>query len=97
MLLSKEAHTARVGIPSRPSTNEPNVPLVETKTNPTDERKSWKLEVVHKDRIHPSHFEQCMKCNAKRVENLIPQLDEEGVYYPEVERFKEDVSSDSGS
>ena len=35
-----------------------------------------------------------MKCNAKRVANLIPQLDEEGVYYPEVERFKEDVSSD---
>ena len=53
--------------------------------------------MVHKDRIHPSHFEQCTKCNAKRVANLIPQLDEEGVYYPEVERFKEDVSSDSGS
>ena len=53
--------------------------------------------MVHKDRIHPSCFEQRMKRNAKRVANLIPQLDEEGVYYPEVERFKEDVNSDSGS
>ena len=26
--------------------------------------------------------------------NLIHQLDEDGVYYPEVESFKEDVSSD---
>ncbi|XP_050243863.1 protein ASPARTIC PROTEASE IN GUARD CELL 2-like [Quercus robur] len=34
-----------------------------------------------------------MKRNAKRVANLIHQLDEDGVYYPEVERFKEDVSS----
>ena len=38
-----------------------------------------------------------MKHNAKRMANIIPQLDEAGVYYPEVERFKEDVSSDSGS
>ncbi|XP_030972989.1 protein ASPARTIC PROTEASE IN GUARD CELL 2-like [Quercus lobata] len=38
-----------------------------------------------------------MKRNAKRVANLIHQLDEDGVYYPEVERFKEDVSSDLGS
>ena len=55
--------------------------------------------MVHKDRIHPSHFEKRMKCNAKRVANLIPQLDEDEdeVYYPKVERFKEDVSSDSGS
>ena len=55
--------------------------------------------MVHKDRIHPSHFEKRMKSNAKRVANLIPQLDEDEdeVYYPKVERFKEDVSSDSGS
>ena len=37
-----------------------------------------------------------MKRNAKRVANLIHQLDEDGVYYPEVESFKEDVSSDFG-
>ena len=37
-----------------------------------------------------------MKCNAKKVANLIHQLDEDGVYYPEVESFKEDVSSDFG-
>ena len=55
--------------------------------------------MINKDWIHPSHFEQRMKCNAKRVANLIPQLDEDEdeVYYPEVERFKQDVSSDSGS
>ena len=53
--------------------------------------------MVHKDMIHPSRFEQRMKRNAKRVANLIPQLDEERLYSPEVERFKEDVSSDSGS
>ena len=34
-----------------------------------------------------------MKRNAKRVANLIHQLEEYGVYYPEVESFKEDVSS----
>ena len=34
--------------------------------------------------------------NAKRVANLIHQLDEDGVYYLEVESFKEDVSSDFG-
>ena len=38
-----------------------------------------------------------MKCNAKRVANLIHQLDEHGVYYPKVEHFKEVVSSDLGS
>ena len=38
-----------------------------------------------------------MKRNAKRVANLIHQLDEDGVYYLEVERFKEDVNSDLGS
>ena len=38
-----------------------------------------------------------MKCNAKRVANLIHQLDEEGIYYPKVERLKEEVSSDLGS
>ena len=53
--------------------------------------------MVHKDRIHPCRFEQRMKRNAIRVANLIPQLDEKVVYYLEVERFKEDVSSDSGS
>ena len=53
--------------------------------------------MVHKDRIHPSRFEQRMKRNAKRVANLIPQLGEERLYSPKVERFKEDVSSDSGS
>ena len=93
MLLSKEAHAAHVGIHSRPRNNEPNVPLVETQTNPVDERKSWKLEVVHRDRIHPSSFQQRMKRDAKRVANLIHQLDEDGVYYPEVERFKEYVGS----
>ncbi|KAK7855285.1 protein aspartic protease in guard cell 2 [Quercus suber] len=71
--------------------------LVETQTNPANERKSWKLEVVHRDRIHPSNFQQRIKRNAKRVANLIHQLDEDGVYYPEVECFKEDVGSDSGS
>ncbi|KAK7848501.1 protein aspartic protease in guard cell 2 [Quercus suber] len=35
-----------------------------------------------------------MKCNAKRVANLIHQLDKDGVYYPEVKRFKEDIGSD---
>ena len=49
--------------------------------------------MVHKDRIHPSRFEQRMKRNAKTVANLIPQLGEERLYSPEVERFKEDVSS----
>ena len=53
--------------------------------------------MVHKDRIHPSCFEQRMKRNAKRVANLIPQLGEERLYSPKVERFKEDVSSDFGS
>ena len=38
-----------------------------------------------------------MKRDAKRVANLIHQLDEDGVYYLEVERFKEDVGSVSGS
>ncbi|XP_050243877.1 protein ASPARTIC PROTEASE IN GUARD CELL 2-like [Quercus robur] len=71
--------------------------LVETQTNPANERKSWKLEVVHRDRIHPSSFQQCMKRNAKRVANLIHQLDEDGVYYPKVKRFKKDVGSDLGS
>ena len=52
--------------------------------------------MVHKDRIHPCRFEQRMKRNAIRVANLIPQLDEKVVYYLEVERFKEDVSSDFG-
>ena len=37
-----------------------------------------------------------MKRNAKTVANLIQQLDEDGVCYPEVESFKEDVSSDFG-
>ena len=55
-------------------------------------RKSWKLDAGHRDRIHPSSFEQYMKRNAKRVINLIHQLDEDGVYYLEVESFKEDVS-----
>ena len=54
----------------------------------------WKLEAVHRDWIHPNGFQQHMKRNAKRVANLIHQLDEDGVYYPEVESFKEDVSSD---
>ena len=53
--------------------------------------------MVHKDRIHPCRFEQRMKRNAIRVANLIPQLGEERLYSPKVERFKEDVSSDSGS
>ena len=52
--------------------------------------------MVHRDRIHPSSFEQHMKCNAKGMANLIHQLDEDGFYYPEVESFKEDVSSDFG-
>ena len=56
-MLKKEVHAAHVGISSRLSTNEPNVPLVETQTNPIDETKSWKLEVVHRDRIHPSNFQ----------------------------------------
>ena len=56
----------------------------------------WKLEAVHRDWIHPSSFQQHMKRNAKRVANLIHQLDEAGVYYLEVESFKEDVSSDFG-
>ena len=60
-------------------------------------RESWKLEVVHKDRIHPNSFQQRIKRDAKRVANLIHQLDEDGVYYPKVERFKEDVGSDLGS
>ena len=38
-----------------------------------------------------------MKRDAKRVANHIHQLDEDGVYYPEVELFKEDVGSDLGS
>ena len=38
-----------------------------------------------------------MKRDAKRVANRIHQLDEDGVYYPEVELFKEDVGSDLGS
>nr|POE64298.1 protein aspartic protease in guard cell 2 [Quercus suber] len=38
-----------------------------------------------------------MKRDAKRVANLIHQLDEDGVYYPGMERFKEDISSDLGS
>ena len=38
-----------------------------------------------------------MKCNAKRVANLTHQLYEHGVYYPEVEHFKEVVSLDLGS
>ena len=96
-MLSKEAHAAHVGIHSCPRNNEPNVPLVETQTNPVDERKSWKIEVAHRDRIHPSSFQQRMKRDAKRVANLIHQLDEDGVYYPEVELFKEDVGSDLGS
>ena len=50
--------------------------------------------MVHRDRIHPSSFEQHMKCNAKGMANLIHQLDKDGVYYPEVESFNEDVSSD---
>ena len=37
-----------------------------------------------------------MERNAKRVANFIHQLDKDGVYYPEVESFKEDVSSDFG-
>ena len=53
--------------------------------------------MIHRDRIHLSSFEQHMKRNAKRVANLIHQLDEDGVYYLEVESFKEDVSSDFGS
>ena len=53
--------------------------------------------MVHRDRIHPSSFQQRMKRNAKRVANLIHQLNEEGIYYPKVERFKEEVSSDLGS
>ena len=60
-------------------------------------RESWKLEVVHRDRIHPNSFQQHMKRDAKRVANLIHQLDEDGVYYLEVEHFKEDVGSDLGS
>ena len=60
-------------------------------------RESWKLEVVHRDRIHPDSFQQRIKRDAKRVANLIHQLDEDGVYYPEVEHFKEDVGSDLGS
>ena len=35
-----------------------------------------------------------MERNAKWVANFIHQLDKDGVYYPEVESFKEDVSSD---
>ena len=38
-----------------------------------------------------------MKRDAKRVANYIHQLDKDGVYYPEVELFKEDVGSDLGS
>ena len=38
-----------------------------------------------------------MKRDAKRVANHIHQLDEDGIYYPEVERFKENVSSDLGN
>ena len=38
-----------------------------------------------------------MKRSAKRVANIIHQLDDDGVYHLEVERFKEDVSSDLGS
>ena len=34
-----------------------------------------------------------MKRNVKRVANLIHQLDEDGIYYPKVESFKEDVNS----
>ncbi|XP_030936755.1 protein ASPARTIC PROTEASE IN GUARD CELL 2-like [Quercus lobata] len=71
--------------------------LVEKQTNLADERKSWKSKVVHRDRIHSSSFQQRMKCDAKRVANLIHQLDEDGVYYHEVEHFKEDEGSDLGS
>ena len=60
-------------------------------------RESWKLEVVHRDRIHPNSFQQRIKRDAKRVANLIHQLDEDGVYYLEVEHFKEDVGSDLAS
>ncbi|KAK7858726.1 protein aspartic protease in guard cell 2 [Quercus suber] len=35
-----------------------------------------------------------MKRDAKMVANHIHQLDEDGVYYPKVERFKEDVGSE---
>ena len=49
--------------------------------------------MVHRDRIHPSSFDLHMKRNAKRVANLIHQLDEDGIYYPKVESFKEDVNS----
>ena len=97
MLLIKEAHAAHVGIHSRPSNIKPNVPLVEIQTNLVDEIKLWKLEVVHRDRIHPSRFQQRMKRDANRMANLIRQLDEYGVYYPKVESFNEDVGSDSGS
>ena len=38
-----------------------------------------------------------MKHNSNRVANHIHQLDEDGIYYPEVERFKENVSSDLGN
>ncbi|KAK7828319.1 protein aspartic protease in guard cell 2 [Quercus suber] len=38
-----------------------------------------------------------MKRGAKRVANLVHQFDEDRVHYPEMERFKEDVSSDLGS
>ena len=52
--------------------------------------------MVHRDRIHTCSFEQHMERNAKWVANFIHQLDKDGVYYPEVESFKEDVSSDFG-
>ena len=52
--------------------------------------------MIHRDRIHLSSFEQHMKRNAKRVANLIHQLDEDGVYYLEVESFKEEVISNFG-
>ncbi|KAK7828320.1 protein aspartic protease in guard cell 2 [Quercus suber] len=94
VIMDMGTKTSHVGIHSRSSTYEPNVPLVETQTNPIDERKSWKLEVVHRDRIHPSSFQQHMKRDAKMVANHIHQLDEDGVYYPEVKRFKEDVGSE---
>ena len=46
--------------------------------------------------IHLRSFQQHMKRNAKRVANLIHKLEEDGVYYPDVESFKEEVSSDFG-
>ena len=53
--------------------------------------------MVHRDRIHPSRFQQHMKRDANRMANLIRQLDEDGVYYSKVESFNEDVGSYLGS